>query len=101
MPCLTLAARTSLHAASDGTGDDETDRSDRVWHVAFRWLRAEAVTPSLDAASRKLSWSEIAMKAVRSVRLPRSIPEFLSTLHAVNIGFLVLGIDASLPSPTE
>jgi hypothetical protein len=55
--------------------------------LACRVAKAEAVAPSLDAATRKLSWSAIAMKAVWSMRLRRGIPEFPSTPHAINMGF--------------
>jgi hypothetical protein len=59
----------------------------RSSNCRIEWLSADGVTPSWDAAARKLSRSATATNAVSSARLPRSIAEFLSTLHAIDIGF--------------
>src|SRR4051794_39874718 len=53
----------------------------------MEWLRADGVTPSREAAARKLRASAIATKAVRSARSPRSIAEFLSLPNAIDMGF--------------
>src|ERR1700722_19971665 len=53
----------------------------------IEWLSADGVTPSCDAAARKLKRSATATNAVRSARWLRSIAEFLSTLNAIDIAF--------------
>src|SRR6267154_293205 len=63
-----------------------TLRRSSSWRI--EWLSADGVTPSRNAAARKLSSSATAMNAVRSARSPRwDIPEFPSTPNASDMGF--------------
>jgi hypothetical protein len=62
---------------------------------------ADGVTPSWDAAARKLSLSATATNAVRSVRLPRCIPELPSVLHAIKCTISISSMSTALLPPIQ